>query len=608
MTEICGWFGAIGNRDESARRTWLGTPPGQSIPAQQAFGAGFGWQVSSGVGAHHAHVDSDGGLCIVGRAFWRGELLAAGSLPALRVALASDFRAVLGMLRGHFLLLAHDARADRLLLATDRMGVYPLAFADCGGALVFASDARHVARNPLVSAGVSSQGIFNYLYAHMVPSPGTIFNGVDKLLPAQYLLREGGRTERDFYWRMPYEDGRGWALKPASDELKAVLAGAVRRAAGDGQTGCFLSGGTDSTTVSGVLSQQCSEPVDTYSIGFDVEGYDEMEYARIAKRRFGFRPHEYYVTPADVVKAVPRVAAAYDEPFGNASAVPTLYCSEMAAADGKTVLLAGDGGDELFGGNARYAKQKVFEIYQRLPAGLRSGLLEPLLLGNDLTRMGPLRKVRSYIEQARIPLPDRLESYNFLERGSLGDMFAPDFLASIDHSEPAMIAREVYGRAPPDQPVNCMMHLDLKQTLADNDLRKVTRMCALAGVEVRYPLLDDEVVEFSARVPIDWKVNGGQLRWFFKEALKDFLPQEIITKSKHGFGLPFGAWMRTDDRLRELAYDSLITFRKRRVLQSAYVDALIESHRSDDANYYGVMIWVLMMLEQWLQANEPGQG
>lgn len=606
MTELCGWFGTTGDRDESARRTWLGTPPGQSIPAQQAFGAGFGWQVSSGVGAHHAHVDPDGGLCIVGRAFWRGELLEAGSLPALRIALASDFHAVLGMLRGHFLLLAHEARADRLLLATDRMGVYPLAFAECGEALVFASDARHVARNPLVSAGVSSQGIFNYLYAHMVPSPGTIFNGVDKLLPAQYLFREGGRTERDFYWRMPYEDGRDWALKPASDELKAVLAGAVRRAAGDAQPGCFLSGGTDSSTVSGVFSRQANAPVDTYSIGFAVEGFDEMEYARLAVRHFGCRPHEYYVTPADVVTAVPRVAAAYDEPFGNASAVPTLFCSQMAAADGKTVLLAGDGGDELFGGNARYAKQKVFEIYQRLPAGLRSGLLEPLVLGSGATSIGPLRKLRSYVEQARIPLPDRLESYNFLERGDLASMFEADFLGRIEASDPAMIAREVYARAPQDQPVNCMMHLDLKQTLADNDLRKVTRMCALAGVEVRYPLLDDEVVEFSARVPTDWKVRGTQLRWFFKEALKDFLPHDIITKSKHGFGLPFGAWMRSDDKLKQLAYDSLITFRKRRVLQTAYVDALIESHRTDHANYYGVMIWVLMMLEQWLQVNEPG--
>lgn len=218
--------------------------------------------------------------------------------------------------------------------------------------------------------------------------------------------------------------------------------------------------------------------------------------------------------------------------------------------------------------------------------------------------LGPLTKVRSYISQARVPLPDRLETYNFLEREDLVEVFDRDFLAAIDRGRPAEIARASYAEAPAGQSINRMMHLDLKQTLADNDLRKVVRMCALAGVEARFPLLDDDLVEFAAGLPEHWKVKGLKLRWFFKEALKDFLPREIITKSKHGFGLPFGLWMSTDPQLQALAYDSLQQLRNRKVLNAAYLDRLIELHRTGHASYYGVMIWVLMMLEQWLQANQ----
>ena len=164
--------------------------------------------------------------------------------------------------------------------------------------------------------------------------------------------------------------------------------------------------------------------------------------------------------------------------------------------------------------------------------------------------------------------------------------------------------RDTYQRTTSDSYINRMLHLDLKFTLADNDLRKVNRMCHLAGVAVHYPLLDEEMVAFSASLPDSLKVNGFKLRYFFKQALKDFLPAQTLTKSKHGFGLPFGLWMQTHAPLRDLAYDSLTDFRSRGYVNSAYIDQLIAQHRTGHASYYGVMIWVLMMLEQWLKAHE----
>ena len=284
--------------------------------------------------------------------------------------------------------------------------------------------------------------------------------------------------------------------------------------------------------------------------------------------------------------------------------MPTYLCAKLAREDGIDIMIAGDGGDEIFAGNARYAKQGVFEHYQRIPAFLRTALIEPITLnlpGAD--SLMPLRKLKSYIEQARIPLPDRLESYNFLQREPLANIFTDDFLATIDTDEPLRICRDAYRHTHSNSVLNKMMHLDLKNTLADNDLRKVNRMCQLGGVEVRYPLLDDDLVEFSGRVPFNLKLKGQELRHFFKHALRDFLAPETLSKSKHGFGLPFGLWLREYQPLRDLAHTSLESLAKRDIVRPAYLNQLWLDHQQAHATYYGVMIWVLMMLEQWLDQN-----
>ena len=456
MSELCGWFGAT-QTDESVLQSWLDGMPGKADSDQLLRSGQARWQLRTARPDAWSVQDERVGMTLTGQPMWQGAALtgeAREALAAIRSALCSDPVSALDGLRGNFLLVFHDRDADRALIATDRIGIHPLCYASRGDQLIFGTDARSVARHPAVSASLSSQAVFSYLYAHMVPSPDTIYDGVQKLLPAQYLLREKGRLQTGFYWRMPYRDPDGVNFDEAAERFHALLRQGVTRCADDAALGCFLSGGTDSSTVTGVLSKLLSDPVDSYSIGFDAEGYDEIGYARIAAARFGCRTHEYYVTPADVVAAVPLVAASYDEPFGNASAVPTYFCSKLAAQDGKRVLLAGDGGDELFGGNARYAKQKVFDLYWNLPEGLRKGLVEPLVLGTPLMSLGPLRKVRSYVEQARVPLPDRLESYNFLERGDLQSMFEPDFLSAVDPARPLDIAREAYARAPQDQSVN----------------------------------------------------------------------------------------------------------------------------------------------------------
>lgn len=506
-------------------------------------------------------------------------------------------------LHGHFSLAVADNSRRRLLVAVDRMGTRPMCYALTPTGIAFASSADTVRRHDGVDVSISYPSLYSYIYFHVIPSPQTVYRGIYKLEPAQYLEYRDGHLRVEHYWSPRFDIDGSVDLEGLKEALQTKLEAAVR-ARINGRTGAFLSGGLDSSTVSGMLSRALASPVDTFSIGFSEEGYDEIGFARIAANRFKTNQHEYYVTTDDVADAMPRIAEAYDEPFGNSSAIPTLLCARLAHEHGMDTLLAGDGGDELFAGNERYAKQRLFDMYNKLPAALRRGILEPLFLSVPLRWPSPAKKIRSYIEQAQLPMPKRMQSYNLLNRIPPKDVFEADFLSTVDLSHPDTHMLKVYDRTPSKNLLHRMLFLDWKLTLADNDLRKVNRMCELAGVDVRYPMLDDAVVELSTRIPPLQNLRGGSLRWFYKNAFKDFLPQEILTKPKHGFGLPFGQWLNKSARLQDLVYTSLDALRSRRLVQGEFIRSLLDAHRNDHAAYYGTTVWVLVLLEQWLQTHE----
>jgi asparagine synthase (glutamine-hydrolysing) len=490
------------------------------------------------------------------------------------------------------------------MLAIDRMGTYPLTYQLAGETLVFGSSADAIGRHPLTPSQVDAQGIYNYVYFHMIPSPGTVHTGQQRLLPGEFLRYRQGRVEKQPYWRMQFEEHGSKPMAELKEEFRATLRSSVRAAIGGQQVGAFLSGGTDSSTIAGTLCEVGGVPAKTYSIGFEAEGYDELEYARLASRHFGTEHHEYYVTPDDVVAAIPKIAGVFDHPFGNASAVPGYYCAKMAQADGVTRIFGGDGGDELFGGNERYSKQHVFARYDRVPGLLRRALLEPAVFNFPAgEHIKLVRKARSYIEQASVPMPARLETYNLLGRYGPSQVFTDEFLAGADIGAPLASLSRTYGKSEAGSLINRMLELDLKVTLADNDLPKVVKACELAGLEVAFPFLNEEMVAFSSRLTPQQKLNGTQLRWFFKEALRDFLPNEIITKQKHGFGLPFGVWLQHHAPLQQLATDSLTDLKKRGIVRADFIDQLVGQHLSEHAGYHGTMVWVLMMLEQWFKAR-----
>jgi len=512
-------------------------------------------------------------------------------------------RDLLSRIGGRFAIMVWDRSQRSGLVANDRFGQLPVYWTQDGaGDLLFGPTAGAVGRLRGENARLSEQGLFNYLHYHMVPGPGTVFEDISKLRAAHVLVGEQGRWQVQRYWNPDFRETADGSLSEASQEMLGLLGTSVARLADGADTGAFLSGGLDSSTVAGLLARHRPRPT-TYSIGFKAEGYDEIGFARIASQHFDTEFRTYYVTPEDVLAELPRIAAAYDEPFGNSSALPAYFCARLAVSDGRQRLLAGDGGDELFAGNERYAKQTVFERYAQLPAWSRQWLLEPVLFSLPSGMPALIGKARSYIEQAKVPLPDRLQTYNFINQFGGQQIVTEEFWSSIDAEQPSMLDRELYAEPTNASRLNRMLYLDWQHTLTDNDLPKVNRMCELAGIEVEYPMLDDRLVEFSTRVSSQRKMVRNRLRDFYKRAIGGFLPRAIIDKQKHGFGLPFGVWMTEHPGLQELALDNLARMKRRPYIRDEFIDEIVRRHRDQHAGYYGEFIWVLMMLELWLTAR-----
>ncbi len=509
---------------------------------------------------------------------------------------------VLNEVGGSFAVVLRDAQ-DRTWLAVDRFGMQTLCYRQDGAALRWSGRADALAGS---DDAIDPQALFDYLYFHVIPSPRTVFSAVRRLPAGHCAVLEAGRLEVRRWWRPRFDEQPGLDFAQARDRFRGALRDAVAATCDAERPACFLSGGTDSSTVAGMLAGLGGPKPDTYSIGFDAQGYDEMEYARLAARHFGTTHHEYYVTPQDLVDGIPRLAAHLDQPFGNSSCLPAWCCARMAHDDGVTRLLAGDGGDELYGGNARYAKQRLFSHYGRVPAALRGLLVEPAVRLPLLKHTRLFRKAESYIEQARLPMPDRLQLYNLVMRLGPASVLSPALLAQAGAEASLALQREVWSATDgPCSELNRELAYDWRFTLAESDLPKVNAACGLAGVGVAYPMLDDALLDLSLTLPSDWKLRGPQLRWFFKEALRGFLPDAIIEKKKHGFGLPFGVWARQHDGLRQLATDSLHGLADRGVVRRDFVEPLLSQRLAEHPGYYGEMVWILMMLEQWLRAKAP---
>jgi asparagine synthase (glutamine-hydrolysing) len=506
-------------------------------------------------------------------------------------------------LRGNFSVIVWDRRERRLLAAIDGFGVNRLFYYSDGKILLVATRIDALLRAGAVDPKINPRAIPNILNFSANLGPETVFEKISRLLPGNLLVASETNTAVRKYWDMRYGAGSDHNETRLSRKLESVVEQAVASHCKEdefGTLGAFLSGGTDSSTVVGMMSRLQKGPVKAFSIGFAEQPFNELEYARLAARRFQADHQTYLVNANDCFQALPHMIRSFDEPFGNSSAIPTYFCARLAAECGVQALLAGDGGDELFGGNERYADDQIFAIYHRFPRVLRQRLFEPLLAKMPI-RGQLMRRARNYVRRANTPGIERMMSFQFMLTHTGAEIFDQGFLEALDGYSVTDIPSRYYAEAPARDHLDRVLYADVKITLGDSDLPKVTCMAELAGIQTRFPFLDRAVAEFSGEIPARLKVKGLQKRYLFKKAFGKLLPKEIIAKKKHGFGIPVAPWLKSDRRLREWSRDVLLSRRafERGYFRRDFIEELFRKHEADDSTYYGDTLWSIFVLELW---------
>jgi asparagine synthase (glutamine-hydrolysing) len=506
-------------------------------------------------------------------------------------------------LRGAFSVVIGDCRDQRLMAAVDHIGIKRLSYFQDTNVVLIGSRIDALMQSGEISPEVNPRAIANVLNFSVSPGPETAFARVRRIPPGSMLVVSNAGARVQQYWDMSYGIGSDQDEARLSHELEGLVERSVARHC-TGQPfdnlGAFLSGGTDSSTVVGMMARMKRGHVKTFSIGFCEQPFNELEYAEIAAIKFKSDHHTYLVGPDDCLEALPHMVRYFDEPFGNSSAIPTYFCARLAAQNSVKVLLAGDGGDELFGGNEAYRVDKLFDMYQRVPAVLRKGLVEPLLSVLP-TERGLVGKAQRYVRRSNMPRIQRSLSSHFLSVHPWNEIFEPDFLRELAGYSLVEVLDRYYSQAPARDPLDRRLYSDVKTVLGDSDLPKVTMMCELAGIQPRFPFLDRSVAEFSGRIPARLKVKGLEKRYLFKRAFRNLLPIEIIRKRKHGFGIPVAPWLKSNPRMRELARDTLLsqTAFGRGYFRRGFIEDLFRKHEADPTTFYGDILWNFLVLELW---------
>jgi asparagine synthase (glutamine-hydrolysing) len=537
--------------------------------------------------------------------------LTAGCEVLARLYELEGWPGLLKHLRGGFAVALWDPRQATLWLGADHFGIKQLYYAEIPHGLGFASRPSALLALPGVSGAVDPQVVYDYLNVRAVTAPASIWRGVRRL-PAGHVLalrRNAVTVER--FWDLEYPERR-IGLREAIAGTTRHVEEAVTAALGGGsakETGAFLSGGTDSSTVLGYMTRITGERIPAFSIGFHEERFDEMHYADVAARHFHALHEKHNVTADEALAAMPALVEAYDEPFGNNSAIGTFLCARLAQKSGVRRLLAGDGGDEIFGGNERYASDRIFGRYQRIPAPLRRGVIEPMLAALP-GGLGVVDKARRYVRRANLSTARRLYSYAFFLAQDGRDLLAPELLAAVDVDGPWRIVEGHFERARAQSELNRIMYLDVKVTLGDSDLVKVTRTAELAGIGVRFPFLDRPLVEFTGTLPADFKVRGLEKRYLFRRAFQPLLPAEILAKRKHGFGIPTSDWLKGHAGFRDLARETLLSPWARGLgyFRPGALERLFALHTADSTPYYGDQVWTALMLHLWHRRHLEGRA
>lgn len=507
-------------------------------------------------------------------------------------------------LRGMFAFAIWDRRRRRLFLARDRVGIKPLYLYRDHEKLLFASEPKAILSYPGIAAEIDPESLESYLAFGVVPGPRSIFRGITKLPPAHTLMVESGHLDATpkRYWRLKFEPDDRLSEDDWQEAVKDKFEESVRiHMVSDVPVGAFLSGGLDSSAVVAVASRATPEPLRTFSVGFREQEFNELSFARTVSDRFQTRHHES-VMEAKVEDLLDCLAHYYDEPFADASAVPT-YLMAMSTAKHVKVVLTGDGGDELFGGYSRYAHDlREAAVRRSLPKWFRRGLVGPVARAWPQTEWlpRPLRAKSALTNVSMDAAEAHAHSVSQCRAPLRRRLLAPDVVALLRGHDPELPFRMGYAEGRANDPLAGMLAADVNTFLPDDFLVKVDRATMAAGLEARPPLLDHELLELAARIPSRFKVRNGETKSIFKKVCLNYLPREVVYRKKHGFDVPTDRWMRGP--LRERFQDCVLDRGSRisGLIDQAEAERLFEQHVKG-VRRAGQILWSLLVLSHWAE-------
>ncbi len=516
-------------------------------------------------------------------------------------------KALLQMLNGMFAFAIHDARTGELFLARDRMGKKPLHYAETGSTFVFGSELKAVLAHPEVKDDIDPHALNQYLTFEYVPTPRTIIAGVRKLEPGHWMRVKDGRvSETDAYWKPDFTK-RPIELAEATNRLNDALQQATaRRLMSDVPLGVFLSGGIDSSAVA-YYAQLCSTSrINTFSIGFEEASYDESDHARLVADRIGSNHHVEVLKQRDSLDLIPDLYARLDEPFADASLIPTHLLSRFARKH-VTVCLGGDGSDELLAGYPTFSADRLRKTVSAWHPGTLKAIkrMADLLPASDKNISFDF-KVKQFLrgfDPGRSKRVDPrhvntqwLGSFTPHEKRSLLSANMKAALQDASGLEP--IDDLLHGSPWADGGLNEVIYVFLRTYLLDDILFKVDRASMYTSLEVRAPFMDVEVVELINSLPDTFKRRGSNGKFLLKEVMRGKLPDAIIDRPKKGFGIPLSSWLRKE--LRPLCEDLLHPERIRRegFFNPEYVQGLVTQHMTGRANHRK-LLWTLMVFHLW---------
>ena len=504
-------------------------------------------------------------------------------------------------LRGMFAFAIWDENKKRLLIARDRAGKKPLVYCHNNEGLLFASEIKSLLMDPSIKKDVDYNALHHFLTYQYTPSPLTSFAGIKKLPPAHILIYERGNIVLKRYWNLSYQKKLELpSLKDYGDKFRDVFQEAVRiRLRSDVPLGAFLSGGIDSSLVVAVMSGLMNQPVKTFSIGFEEEGYDETKYARIIAEKYKTDHHEFVVKP-DAIDVLPKLVWHYNEPFADSSAIPTYYVSKMTR-DYVTVALNGDGGDESFAGYERYLADKLADYYRFVPNFLRERIIRKAidLLPCSTNRRSFLRRLKRFVKgMSEIPERRYVRWICFFDNEMKNELYTSSFKELTKGIDSVDLTVNWYKKADGEKFIDKTLFVDVMSYLPEDLLVKVDIASMANSLEARSPFLDHKVMEFAASLPADLKLRGIETKYLLKHTLSDIVPKEILHRKKMGFGVPIDVWFRND--LKEMAYDLLLDKRcvERGYFKKESVQRLLDEHVSEQYDH-SYRIWALLFMELW---------